>query len=260
MAKTENRTAIEDYLKVIFSLGEWQDETVSNAAVAARLGVSTSSVSEMARKLADGGLVAHKRYGGMRLTDEGLEQALRMVRRHRLVETFLVTSLGYAWDEVHDDAEVLEHAVSTLMVERMDAQLGHPWRDPHGDPIPTADGVLHQPTAEPLATTPVGERRFVARIDDDDPALLRWLAETGIAVDAEVVVRERKPFGGATLLEVTSPGAATDGHLVAELGDQAVAALLVCVEPASPEPLNAKGCHYADCRHIGAPRVSEKNR
>jgi DtxR family Mn-dependent transcriptional regulator len=260
VAKTENRTAVEDYLKVIFSLGEWQDETVSNAAVAARLGVSTSSVSEMARKLADSGLVAHKRYGGMRLTDDGLEQALRMVRRHRLVETFLVRSLGYSWDEVHDDAEVLEHAVSTLMVERMDDQLGHPWRDPHGDPIPTSDGVLHQPTAEPLATSPLGERRFVARIDDDDPALLRWLAETGIAVDAEVVVRERRPFGGATRIEVSSPGATAGRSQVAELGDQAVAALLVSVEPASPNPLNGLGCHYSECRHIGAPRVSEKDR
>ncbi|MGO4359226.1 metal-dependent transcriptional regulator [Terrabacter sp. RAF57] len=260
MAKTENRTAVEDYLKVIFSLGEWQDETVSNAAVAARLGVSTSSVSEMARKLADGGLVAHKRYGGMRLTDEGLEQALRMVRRHRLVETFLVRSLGYSWDEVHDDAEVLEHAVSTLMVDRMDDQLGRPWRDPHGDPIPTPDGVLHQPTAEPLATSPAGERRFVARIDDDDPALLRWFAETGIAVDAEVVVRERKPFGGATRVGVTPPGEVAGVSHEVELGDQAVAALLVSFEPAAPDPLNDKGCHYVGCRHIGVPRVSEKNR
>lgn len=263
MAKTENRTAVEDYLKVIFSLGEWQEETVSNAAVAARLGVSTSSVSEMARKLADGGLVAHKRYGGMRLTDEGLAQALRMVRRHRLVETFLVRSLGYSWDEVHDDAEVLEHAVSGLMVDRMDAQLGHPWRDPHGDPIPTADGVLHQPTAEPLAATPVDASRFVARIDDDDPALLRWFAECGIAVDARVVVRERKPFGGATRVEVVRGGtgdATAPGGRDVELGDQALAALLVSTEPASPKPLNDKGCHYADCRHIGAARVSEKNR
>ncbi|GAA2740113.1 manganese-binding transcriptional regulator MntR [Terrabacter aerolatus] len=260
MARTENRTAIEDYLKVIFGLGEWQDETVSNAAVAARLGVSTSSVSEMARKLADAGLVAHKRYGGMRLTDEGLGQALRMVRRHRLVETFLVTSLGYAWDEVHDDAEVLEHAVSSLMVERMDEQLGRPWRDPHGDPIPTAEGVLHQPTTEPLAASPIGERRFVARIDDDDPALLRWLADAGIDVDAEVVVRERRPFGGATLVDVTPRGGVDGPSRSSELGDQAVAALLVSIDPASPNPLNANGCHYADCRHISAARVSEKNR
>lgn len=258
MAKTENRTAVEDYLKVIFSLGEWDEETVSNAAVAARLGVSTSSVSEMARKLADGGLVAHKRYGGMRLTEEGLAQALRMVRRHRLVETFLVTSLGYSWDEVHDDAEVLEHAVSTLMVDRMAEQLGHPWRDPHGDPIPTAEGVLHQPAAVPLAAVPVDEPRYVARIDDDDPALLRWLADTGVCVDARVVVSERRPFGGATLVAVTAPGAATSS--TAELGDQAVSALLVCAEPAARDALNDKGCHYSACRHISATRLSEKNR
>ena len=127
--------------------------------LAERIGVSASTASESIRKLADQGLVDHEKYGAVTLTEAGREAALAMVRRHRLMETFLVTELGYGWDEVHDEAEVLEHAVSDRMLDRIDAKLGHPTRDPHGDPIPAADGNVPTP---PRAAA-VGVRRRRAR-------------------------------------------------------------------------------------------------
>ncbi|PSR59622.1 DtxR family transcriptional regulator, partial [Nocardia sp. MDA0666] len=132
----------QDYLKVIWSAQEWSQEKVSTKLLAERIGVSASTVSEAVRKLADQGLVEHARYGAITLTDNGRRAAVAMVRRHRLIETFLVSELGYGWDEVHDEAEVLEHAVSETLVERIDAKLGHPDRDPHGDPIPSVDGAV----------------------------------------------------------------------------------------------------------------------
>lgn len=252
MAKPENSTAVEDYLKAIFSLGEWSEGPISNASLASELGIATSSVSEMTRKLAALGLVEHKRYGGMQLTERGLLEALQTVRRHRLVETFLVNALNYSWDEVHVEAEVLEHAVSPLLIERIDRQLGRPWRDPHGDPIPTADGILHQPEAWPLAGAQPGRKGFVARIDDDDSALLRWLSEHGIGLDVEVRLIEQRPFGGSLAVQV-------GGHEedVVDLGTQAAAALWVTDEPPTAEQLDGAGCHYRACRHISAARQTE---
>ena len=125
---------------------------VSTKLLAERLGVSASTASESIRKLAEQGLVHHEKYGAVTLTDRGRHAALAVVRRHRLLETFLVSELGYGWDEVHDEAEILEHAVSDLMLDRIDAKLGHPTRDPHGDPIPAADGQV--PTPRPGSCRP----------------------------------------------------------------------------------------------------------
>lgn len=177
----------EDYLKVVWNLGEWSDEPVTPSMLARRLGVGAPSVSETLGRLVARGWVEHERYGAVRLTAEGRALAVRVVRRHRLVETWLVEHLGYAWDEVHDEAEVLEHAVSDLFVERLDALLGHPVRDPHGDPVPRADGTVERPDAVPLATVPAGARVRVARIDDDDPAVLRECAALGLGLDDVVV-------------------------------------------------------------------------
>src|SRR5690606_29262904 len=140
-------STIEDYVKVIYSHTEWQPEPITPGALAARLGLAASSVTEMVKKLAAQGLVQHQPYGAIELTVAGRELALRMVRRHRLVETWLVQAMGYAWDEVHDEAEVLEHAVSDRLLAAIDAALGHPSRDPHGDPIPSASGVVKIPDA-----------------------------------------------------------------------------------------------------------------
>lgn len=252
MAKPETSTAVEDYLKTIFTLGEWDQGPVSNASVAQELQVSTSSVSEMSRRLSDLGLVDHKRYGGVQLTERGLGLALAMVRRHRLLETYLVGALGYSWDEVHADAEVLEHAVSPLLLERMERTLDFPWRDPHGDPIPTAAGVLHQPEARPLGTVSAGSAAYVARIDDDDSALLRWFAEHGIGLDASLEVLGQKPFGGAMTVLIDAPPARS-----VDLGSQAVAALWVTAEPPLVTAVPGRGCHYRACRHGAGVREPE---
>ena len=139
--------AVQDYLKAVWSAGEWSTAPVTTKMLAERLGVGAPTVSEMVRRLCDQGLLSHVRYGAVSLTTAGRAQAVAMVRRHRLIETFLVSELGYSWDEVHDEAEVLEHAVSDLLVDRIAARLGHPIRDPHGDPIPASDGTVTQPAA-----------------------------------------------------------------------------------------------------------------
>jgi DtxR family Mn-dependent transcriptional regulator len=124
-----------------------------------------------------------------------------MVRRHRIIETFLVAELGYEWDEVHEEAEVLEHAVSDRLIDALDARLGHPRRDPHGDPIPTRDGEVPTPPASPLHLVEGGAVR-VARISDTDPQVLRYFAELGVALDTELVVLERKDFAGTLSVQV----------------------------------------------------------
>jgi len=245
-------SAIEDYLKVIFALGEWDtgptvaSRTVATSAVAGRLGLSASSVSEMVRKLAGLGLVRHERYGAIALTPDGLDAALTVLRRHRLIETYLVRALAYSWDEVHDEAEVLEHAVSALMIERMDAALGHPWRDPHGDPIPTAEGVIHQPPARPIADLDEDETGYLARISDDDPALLRELSARGLVLDARAVRHGRRALGGSTEVEFHHGGTT----LRVDLGEEALASLWVTNTP--PLSVATDGCPYVGCVHLEA--------
>jgi len=149
-----------------------------------------STVTEMIKKLANQGLVRHAPYGAITLTDAGLAEALRMVRRHRLVETWLVEGFGYAWDEVHDEAEVLEHALSDRLLAAIDAQLGHPTRDPHGDPIPDAEGVVRRPDAVLASELEPDVRGRVARISDRDPEVLRRLGDQGIGLDTVLAVGE----------------------------------------------------------------------
>ncbi len=177
----------EDYLKVVWNLQEWSDEPVTTSMLAQRLGIGAPSVSETLGRLVARGWVEHERYGAVRLTPAGRALAVAIVRRHRLVETWLVEHLGYGWDEVHDEAEVLEHAVSDLFVERLDALLGRPVRDPHGDPVPRPDGTVVRPDAVLLGDLDAGRRGRVARIDDDDPAVLRECAERGIGLDTVLV-------------------------------------------------------------------------
>ena len=172
-------TVAQDYLKVIWTAQEWSLEKVSTKMLAERIGVSASTASESIRKLADQGLVDHEKYGAVTLTEAGRQAALAMVRRHRLMETFLVRMLGYSWDEVHDEAEVLEHAVSDRMLDRIDAKLGYPKRDPHGDPIPAADGHVPTPDARQLSVCEDGETGTVARISDADPEMLRYFDSVG---------------------------------------------------------------------------------
>lgn len=179
-------TAAEDYLKVIYTHTEWQAQPISTTGLAARLGLAASSVTEMVKKLVALGFVSHQPYGAIELTDEGTAEALRMVRRHRLIETWLVDTIGYSWDEVHDEAEVLEHTMSDRLLDAIDDQLGRPSRDPHGDPIPDRDGGVFIPDARLLAMLETGESGSVVRISDRDPLLLRHLDAEGVTLDAVV--------------------------------------------------------------------------
>ncbi|WP_434316570.1 metal-dependent transcriptional regulator [Leifsonia sp. P73] len=186
----------QDYLKLIWSATEWSGDPITVKQLSERMGVRAATVSDGIRRLADQGLVVHEPYGAIELTDDGRRGAVAMVRRHRLIETFLVEELGYGWDEVHDEAEVLEHAVSDELVARIDRRLGFPARDPHGDPIPTADGTPRRPDAVPLLAAPTGVPLTVARISDADPAVLRYLGERGVGLDAELTVDEHRAFAG----------------------------------------------------------------
>ncbi|WP_233608792.1 metal-dependent transcriptional regulator [Nocardia stercoris] len=192
----------QDYLKVIWTAQEWSQEKVTTKLLAERIGVSASTVSEAVRKLSDQGLVDHARYGSITLTESGGRAAVAMVRRHRLIETFLVRELGYGWDEVHDEAEILEHAVSETLMNRIDAKLGHPDRDPHGDPIPSVDGWVPTPPARQLSAFQAGESGRVARISDNDPAMLRYFDSVGIALDTVITVAERRDFAGTIAITV----------------------------------------------------------
>jgi DtxR family Mn-dependent transcriptional regulator len=202
---TADRRAVEDYLKVIYGHTEWQPEPITPSQLAARLGLAPSTVTEMVKKLVAAGQVAHAPYGAVELTAAGREEALRMVRRHRLVETWLMRQYGYGWDEVHDEAEVLEHALSDRLLDAIDVQLGHPGHDPHGDPIPRADGSVCVPRARQLSALPVGERGRVVRISDRDPEVLRELMARGVALDSDVVAGDL-PVDTAEAIWVTSGG------------------------------------------------------
>jgi DtxR family Mn-dependent transcriptional regulator len=187
MSVTELSQATQDYLKCVWTLQEWSGEPVSMTALADRLKVRTSTASDGVKKLAEQGLVEHIAYGGITLTRAGRAHAIAMVRRHRLLETYLVSALGYGWDEVHDEAEVLEHAVSDRMLDAIDTLLGHPTRDPHGDPIPSAEGDAHLPDAVPLAKAAAG-MAIVVRVSDADPERLRRFALAGLVPGVAVEV------------------------------------------------------------------------
>lgn len=178
----------DDYLKAIYHHTEWQDSPITPSQLAAMLGLAPSSVTEMVKKLAAQGLVTHRPYGPVSLTAAGGRRAAGVIRRHRLIETWLVREFDYAWDEVHDEAEVLEHALSDRLLEGIDARLGRPRFDPHGDAIPDADGTVRREAFVLLAQAPTGHTGRVLRVSDRDPELLRALVERGIDVGHEIEV------------------------------------------------------------------------
>jgi DtxR family transcriptional regulator, Mn-dependent transcriptional regulator len=212
----------QDYLKVIWNAQEWSLEKVSTKMLAEKIGVSASTASESIRKLAEQGLVNHEKYGAVTLTESGRRAALAMVRRHRLLEAFLVTELGYSWDEVHDEAEVLEHAVSDRLVARIDAKLGFPQRDPHGDPIPGSDGRVPTPPARQLWSCEDGDAGTVARISDKDPEMLRYFDSIGINLDSRLRVLTRREFAGMISIAVES---ADGAPTTVDLGSPAAQAI-----------------------------------
>ena len=196
--------SVEDYLKAIYHV-EQGGGAATTADIAQRVGVAAPSVSGMVRRLAEQGLVSHERYHGVVLTEVGRRAALRTIRRHRLIETYLTQALGYEWDRVHDEAERLEHAASDELVDRMAAALGEPTVDPHGAPIPTREGTVDEPVLRSLAALAalaVGERARVARVSEHDAAVLRYLDELGLRPGAAVQLTARAPFDGPITLKV----------------------------------------------------------
>ena len=194
----------QDYVKAIWSLNEWSDAPVSPSVLAAKVGVKLSTTSDAVRKLTEQGYIEHAPYGAISLTELGRAHALQMVRRHRLLETFLVEVLEYRWDQVHAEAENLEHSVSDFMIEQIDKQLGFPERDPHGDPIPRADGTIVMPEARLLSELDTETRVCVERISDDDSQLLQYFADHGIRYGTVIQVRPGSPYSG--VVEVVVEG------------------------------------------------------
>src|SRR5512134_536502 len=193
--------SVEDYLKVIWSLSP-EGRPASTNDIAHRLELSAASVSGMIKRLSEQGLLEHVPYKGVQLTDEGRRVALRMVRRHRIIEAYLVGFLGYSWDRVHTEAERLEHAVSDELVERMSRALGHPAADPHGDPIPTADLAIEEVAWTPLPDVAAGELVELRRVASEEPDRLRYLGSMGLQPGATIMVRARQPFRGPITLDV----------------------------------------------------------
>jgi DtxR family transcriptional regulator, Mn-dependent transcriptional regulator len=187
--------AVEDYLKAIYQLSE-AGEPVSTSAIAERLGIAPGSVTGMLKRLSEAGLVEHTRYHGARLTGDGAENAVRTIRRHRILELFLVEVLGYTWDRVHDEAERLEHAVTDELIDRMATVLGDPTADPHGAPIPGTGAVFREERYPCLADLGPGDRATLRQVPDEDAAALRYLAELDLKPGAELVVRDVAPFNG----------------------------------------------------------------
>ncbi|MCI1984283.1 MAG: metal-dependent transcriptional regulator [Bifidobacteriaceae bacterium] len=202
-----------------------------------------STVSGAITRLVAAKLVEHTPYGTITLTPEGEQYALIMVRRHRLLETFLVKSLGYTWDEVHTEADSLEHAVSDTMIDRIEASLGHPTHDPHGDPIPTKDGTIEeeatQSLAEVAANAPSGTVVTVERISDEDPELLRYLASEHVGIGTRLRIGQKAPYSNSVSVTVVPNGDAsgiTLGNAAAEY--IRVVATEAVTDPRGPETVD----------------------
>ncbi|MGO9489005.1 MAG: metal-dependent transcriptional regulator [Solirubrobacteraceae bacterium] len=216
--------AVEDYTKAIFSLESRSDEPVPTNALADRLGITPGSVSAMLKRLDELGLTTHVPYRGVRLTPAGRRIALEVIRHHRLLESYLADVLGMPWDRVHAEAEVLEHVLSDDLEALIADKLGHPTVDPHGDPIPTVEYDLLEADTVRLDELPIGARGRFVRVSDSDPEMLRYLADQGIALGAELEVVDRQPFGGPLFVRF--------GKSTHPLGDALTRAMRV--EPQEP--------------------------
>lgn len=219
----------QDYLKIIWDLQEWDSRPIQPSALANRVGVKLSTVSGAMARLTTAGLVEHQPYGGVTLTDKGRKYAIKMVRRHRLIETFLVQKLGYSWDEVHEEAESLEHAVSDRMIERVDALLGHPDRDPHGDPIPSSEGILPDRTnSVPLSAAPEHAIVRVDRVSDEDSEMLRYLQSQQVNVGSLLRVGSQAPYSDAITVIPLDQDYKEAGKPSLVFGSQVAARIRVC--------------------------------
>ena len=192
---------VEDYLKTIYEIGSGTVAVATND-IAQRLNIAPASVSGMVRRLADQGLLGYERYRGVTLTDAGRRAALRTIRRHRIIESYLSKALDYPWDRVHDEAERLEHAASDELVDRMAKAIGEPVVDPHGAPIPSREGLVDETVYLTLDELGAGYGARVVRVSDDDPEMLRYLAELEIIPGTELVVISRAPYQGPISIRI----------------------------------------------------------
>jgi DtxR family Mn-dependent transcriptional regulator len=211
--------AVEDYAKAIYALERRGNAAVSTNALAERLGVTAASASGMVKRLGELGLVEHRPYRGVWLTDDGRRVALEVMRHHRLLELYLVQDLGVPWDRVHQEAEVLEHVLSEELEDLIAAKLGDPTHDPHGDPIPTRELKIEERASESLQALEVGACGTFTRVSDSDPDMLRFLAERGISPGDGLEVVDKQPFGGPLFVQI--------GGLVHVLGGDLARAMRV---------------------------------
>lgn len=207
---------VEDYLKTIYAI-ELGGDSAATTDIAQRLAIAPASVSGMVRRLAEQGLVTYERYRGVKLTASGRRLALRTLRRHRVIEAYLVRALGYPWDRVHAEAERLEHAASDELIDRMAAAVGEPHTDPHGAPIPTREGAVDETRYRSLAELPVGHDARVVRVSDEDAEMLRYLAELGLRPGADVHVVGRAPYEGPITLRVAGAECAVGPALAGQV-------------------------------------------
>jgi len=214
--------SVEDYLKAIYHLSN-QGGFASTSDIAAMLDVAPPSVSGMVKRLSETGLIEHVPYRGVQLTAQGRRAALKMIRRHRILELFLTQQLGYDWGGVHAEAEQLEHAASDDLIERMAGALGNPLYDPHGDPIPTAAGEIEEAELVSLAEAPVGAKLELRQVGTQDAARLRYFGEQGLTPGVLLSVTERQPFNGPTSVAFVPSG---DPRVVG----REMAQLLLCRE------------------------------
>ncbi len=192
---------VEDYLKAIYKLAQ-PSEAVSTSSLAEELQRSAASVTNMIKSLAEQGLVEHTPYHGVRLSDQGERMALRVIRRHRVLELYLIEKLGYTWDGVHAEAERLEHAASDELIDRMAKALGEPTIDPHGSPIPTREGRIAERDLVSLADLSPGETAVVREVSDHDDDLLRYVASLGLYPETQVVMRAITPLEGPLTIQI----------------------------------------------------------
>ena len=196
-------TKVEDYIKAIYQVSSAADTgTATTGEVAEKLSVTPGSVTTMLQRLAESGLVNYQSHRGTSLSPSGEKLALNVLRRHRLVELFLVKTLGLSWDEIHVEAENIEHAVSDNLIARIDSYLGYPSRDPHGDPIPNEDGSFRSKSGDPLSDAPAGFNFTIERVLDQSPDFLRYLTEGGVLIGTTAVVVDNHRSAGVITVRI----------------------------------------------------------
>ncbi|HVB75408.1 MAG TPA: metal-dependent transcriptional regulator [Ktedonobacteraceae bacterium] len=214
---------ISDCLKVIYAMQE-RGQKVSTSAVSEQLRVSDATVTMLFKDFAAVGWVEHVPYRGAWLTPLGERKAMEVIRHHRLLELYLARQLGYSWDKVHDEADKLEHVISEEFEEKLDVLLGFPTVDPHGDPIPSKDGIIIPRQGYTLQQFPLNQPALILRVNDQDPEKLRYLGQLGLYPETRIELVERAPFGGPLRVRVGEPSAQVEQILGAELADHIIVA------------------------------------